>query len=96
MVKYMGFRLSVSNDLRHDADRDLRDIGAGKIDVHALNKVSIQFSREGWIMSDGFIKRTVKMSHYNCFFQWKPHCVLMTNEQKYSQRCFQKPAQSCR
>ncbi|XP_074642051.1 protein strawberry notch homolog 1-like [Tubulanus polymorphus] len=30
--------LSVSNDLRVDAERDLRDIGAGKIDVHALNK----------------------------------------------------------
>ena len=42
----MYFRLSVSNDLRHDADRDLRDIGAGKIDVHALNKVSILFSRD--------------------------------------------------
>ncbi|XP_052798983.1 protein strawberry notch homolog 1-like isoform X2 [Mya arenaria] len=30
--------LSVSNDLRVDAERDLRDIGASKIDVHALNK----------------------------------------------------------
>ena len=33
--------LSVSNDLRVDAERDLRDIGAGKIEVHPLNKVSI-------------------------------------------------------
>ena len=31
--------LSVSNDLRVDAERDLRDIGASKIDVHPLNKV---------------------------------------------------------
>ena len=31
----------MSNDLRHDAERDLRDIGAGKIDVHALNKVRL-------------------------------------------------------
>ena len=35
------FRLSVSNDLRVDAERDLRDIGATKIDVHPLNKVSL-------------------------------------------------------
>ncbi|XP_055535326.1 protein strawberry notch isoform X2 [Wyeomyia smithii] len=30
--------ISVSNDLRYDAERDLRDIGAGRITVHALNK----------------------------------------------------------
>ncbi|XP_069134859.1 protein strawberry notch homolog 1-like isoform X2 [Argopecten irradians] len=30
--------LSVSNDLRVDAERDLRDIGAGRIEVHPLNK----------------------------------------------------------
>ncbi|CAE1330971.1 Protein strawberry notch homolog 1,Protein strawberry notch homolog 2,Protein strawberry notch [Acanthosepion pharaonis] len=29
---------SVSNDLKVDAERDLKDIGAGKIEVHALNK----------------------------------------------------------
>ena len=33
-------RLSVSNDLRVDAERDLRDIGANKIEVYPLNKVS--------------------------------------------------------
>lgn len=32
-------RLSVSNDLRVDAERDLRDIGAGKVEVYPLNKV---------------------------------------------------------
>ena len=31
--------VSVSNDLKYDAERDLRDIGASKIEVHALNKV---------------------------------------------------------
>lgn len=31
--------LSVSNDLRFDSQRDLADIGAGKIQVHALNKL---------------------------------------------------------
>ncbi|KAJ8712673.1 hypothetical protein PYW08_007977 [Mythimna loreyi] len=30
--------VSVSNDLKYDAERDLRDIGAGKIEVHPLNK----------------------------------------------------------
>lgn len=33
--------LSVSNDLRYDAERDLRDIGAKKINVYPLNKVSL-------------------------------------------------------
>lgn len=31
--------ISVSNDLRYDAERDLHDIGAGKINVYALNKL---------------------------------------------------------
>lgn len=31
--------ISVSNDLKYDSERDLRDIGASKIEVHALNKV---------------------------------------------------------
>ncbi|KAL3212435.1 hypothetical protein MRX96_035934 [Rhipicephalus microplus] len=30
--------VSVSNDLKYDSERDLRDIGAGKIEVHSLNK----------------------------------------------------------
>jgi hypothetical protein len=32
--------VSVSNDLKYDAERDLRDIGAQKIPVYPLNKVS--------------------------------------------------------
>ena len=32
--------MSVSNDLKYDAERDLGDIGASKISVHALNKVT--------------------------------------------------------
>lgn len=31
--------ISVSNDLKYDAERDLRDIGASNINVHPLNKV---------------------------------------------------------
>ncbi|KAG0431993.1 hypothetical protein HPB47_021307, partial [Ixodes persulcatus] len=30
--------VSVSNDLKYDSERDLRDIGAGKLEVHSLNK----------------------------------------------------------
>lgn len=30
--------ISVSNDLKYDAERDLKDIGASKIEVHRLNK----------------------------------------------------------
>lgn len=33
--------ISVSNDLKYDAERDLKDIGAGHIGVHFLNKVSL-------------------------------------------------------
>lgn len=32
-------RFSVSNDLKYDAERDLKDIEASHIPVHALNKV---------------------------------------------------------
>ncbi len=32
--------LSVSNDLKFDSQRDLADIGASKIQVHSLNKVT--------------------------------------------------------
>lgn len=31
--------VSVSNDLKYDTERDLNDIGAGKIDVYSLSKV---------------------------------------------------------
>lgn len=34
--------ISVSNDLRYDAERDFSDIGAGKINVYPLNKVKLQ------------------------------------------------------
>jgi len=34
----------VSNDLKYDAERDLRDIGAKNILVHSLNKVWKLFS----------------------------------------------------
>lgn len=35
----LSFRFSVSNDLKYDAERDLKDIDAPNIPVHALNKV---------------------------------------------------------
>ena len=36
---FLFYRFSVSNDLKYDAERDLRDIGAKNILVHSLNKV---------------------------------------------------------
>jgi hypothetical protein len=33
--------LTVSTDLKYDSERDLHDIGADKIEIHMLNKVSI-------------------------------------------------------
>lgn len=39
MYPLLFFRFSVSNDLKYDAERDLRDIGAKNIQVHSLNKV---------------------------------------------------------
>ena len=44
--------VSVSNDLKYDADRDLGDIGASKISVHALNKVA-QGPAAGVVCGDG-------------------------------------------
>lgn len=38
---HLSFRFSVSNDLKYDAERDLQDINAPDIQVHALNKVTI-------------------------------------------------------
>lgn len=34
-----SFRFSVSNDLKYDAERDLKDVDAPNIPVFALNKV---------------------------------------------------------
>lgn len=34
-----ALRFSISNDLKFDAERDLKDIDASNIPVHALNKV---------------------------------------------------------
>lgn len=38
-----ALRFSISNDLKFDAERDLKDIDAANIPVHALNKVSQAF-----------------------------------------------------
>lgn len=47
-------RFSVSNDLKYDAERDLRDINAPDIAVHALSKVGgwpFPLSPgEGWVL----------------------------------------------
>lgn len=45
--------ISVSNDLKYDAERDLSDIGAAKIEVHPLNKVR-QLQHHLFILIDFF------------------------------------------
>lgn len=39
MFPVAALRFSISNDLKFDAERDLKDIDASNIPVHALNKV---------------------------------------------------------
>ncbi|ESO95520.1 hypothetical protein LOTGIDRAFT_117101, partial [Lottia gigantea] len=54
--------LSVSNDLKVDAERDLRDIGAGKIEVYALNK--LKYAKISG-KENGSIKKGVVFSTYS-------------------------------
>lgn len=54
--------VSVSNDLRYDAQRDLRDIGASKIQVHALNKFKYAKINSA---SNGNVKKGVVFSTYS-------------------------------
>uniref|UniRef100_A0A8C1L0K8 Protein strawberry notch homolog 1 n=1 Tax=Cyprinus carpio TaxID=7962 RepID=A0A8C1L0K8_CYPCA len=53
---------SVSNDLKYDAERDLRDIGAKNIQVHSLNKI-----KYGKISSkhNGSVKKGVIFATYS-------------------------------
>ncbi|KAL3107892.1 hypothetical protein niasHT_019893 [Heterodera trifolii] len=55
--------LSVSSDLKYDAERDLRDIGADKIAVCALNK--LRYGRIGSSESGGGISRGVIFATYS-------------------------------
>ncbi|CAH8619980.1 unnamed protein product [Dicrocoelium dendriticum] len=54
--------LSVSNDLRVDAERDLRDVGFGKIKVHSLNK--FKYARISG-KANGRVKKGVIFSTYS-------------------------------
>lgn len=54
-----ALRFSISNDLKFDAERDLKDIDAPNIPVHALNKV-----RPGGIGSKGW--ETSNCLRYMC------------------------------
>ena len=54
--------VSVSSDLKYDAERDLQDIGAGKIAVHALNKMNYgRISAE----TNGSVSRGVVFATYS-------------------------------
>lgn len=54
--------ISVSNDLKYDAQRDLRDIGAGKIQVHALNKFKYAKINS---TTNGNVKKGIVFSTYS-------------------------------
>lgn len=54
--------ISVSNDLKYDAQRDLKDIGAGKIQVHALNKFKYAKINSA---ANGNVKKGVVFSTYS-------------------------------
>lgn len=54
--------ISVSNDLKYDAQRDLRDIGASKIQVHALNKFKYAKINS---TQNGNVKKGVVFSTYS-------------------------------
>ena len=54
--------ISVSNDLKYDAQRDLRDIGASKIQVHALNKFKYAKINS---TTNGNVKKGVVFSTYS-------------------------------
>lgn len=53
--------LSVSNDLKLDAERDLRDIGAGHIPVYSLNKLKYKKISSS---ENGSIKKGVIFATY--------------------------------
>ncbi|THD21168.1 Notch signaling pathway -1 [Fasciola hepatica] len=54
--------LSVSNDLKVDAERDLRDVGLGRIKVHSLNK--FKYARISG-KANGRVKKGVIFSTYS-------------------------------
>merc|ERR1712051_257022 len=65
--------VSVSNDLKYDAERDLRDIGAHGMDVHFLSKM-----KYGKINSsiNGYVKKGVMYATYSAvsLVFHKPYC----------------------
>lgn len=49
--------VSVSNDLKYDSERDLKDIGASKVEVYSLNKVSLSHKEtDFWKFTIHYIK----------------------------------------
>ena len=67
LILILIFQVSVSNDLKYDAERDLRDIGAHGVDVHFLSKM-----KYGKINSsiNGYVKKGVMYSTYSAVSLW--------------------------
>lgn len=72
--------LSVSNDLKYDAERDFSDIGASRIQVHSLNKLKYtKISSK----QNSKIKKGVIFSTYSSLIGESQH---KTTKKKYSSR----------
>ncbi|PAV91926.1 hypothetical protein WR25_06227 isoform A [Diploscapter pachys] len=62
LMRKRAIWLSVSNDLKFDSERDLRDVGAGKITVYPLNK--LKYSKIAG-RENGYIKKGVIFATYS-------------------------------
>jgi len=72
--------LSVSNDLKYDAERDFADIGAGRVQVHSLNK--LKYSKIS-SKQNAKIKKGVIFSTYSSLIGESQH---KSTKKKYSSR----------
>lgn len=65
--------VSVSNDLKYDAERDLGDIGANMIEVYHMNKViELSLKQKHSFLNSSSIQFCVYFSAFNVLVQiWK-------------------------
>lgn len=68
-MSFTSSRFSVSNDLKYDAERDLRDIGAKNIQVHSLNKVGDCSTPQEVLTSRALVN--APLNRLVLFFQFK-------------------------
>lgn len=79
--------VSVSNDLKYDAERDLEDVGAPNIEVQPLNKVKINHGFE-WQKLTKF--NEIKIEYHLRFFlssKKTPNISAQIRENQIEKRC---------